>query len=134
MNTTKQTIASAIVWNKYIDCILVKPNPDKDIYQLPKLKLKIGADPIKELKYELETEHKIKTRFIKTLPDSWAKLLHLHTKVKKVFYICYLFQVIEEVENKNNYNWLPVDKPDIIKLENEDKEAVEFFVDLFKLA
>lgn len=119
----KKHWAAGIVHNDGNKIILAKKN---NIYSLPKVKISLGLDPVKELKSEIEKEYVIKVKFEHSLALSWSELLQLHSGTVKEFTSYYVFSSSDYSER--DHFW--VDSHDIenITLEEHDSDALNFFL------
>ncbi len=103
----KNYLACAIVWEPNNNFILL--TKDKQNYKLPQLKIISGDDPIKTLKEKIINEcieEKIKNnlsiKFLRTLPDTWSRLVFMHSRYDQILRIYYIFNAFELIDKKES--------------------------------
>lgn len=104
-------------------------------YTLPQALLPLGADPVKELKYELKSEYElVDVQFLKSLPDSWSRLLFLHGRDNDILTLYYIFagnykktKTADKTLTVVDLTTTNIDKT----FSAEDKVAVEYYLEMY---
>jgi hypothetical protein len=123
---TRQThYAAAIAVDSESQAVLALPGK-KTTLSLPQIKVTLGEDPVKELKRELEHDFKLKLRFVRSVPDTWSRLVFLHSKTNDVFTIYYIYEVLfREPKLKTELNWVNIEELNSDDFSVDDVSALD---------
>lgn len=127
-----EIVHKAIIWQEQENKVMfIRGNP----HSLPYKRLPVVNNNSLILQKYLTRLYKFKLKYLRQLPDSWAKLLFLETAASENFEVFSIYSVVEDLGKSNyesHYNFAAV--KDILNSDfsETDIQALNLFVDIYE--
>lgn len=132
--------SSGIIWEPNSGSLLVAKKSDDSI-EFPWVQTRLGENKADVLKDELSKDYGLGLRFVRMLPDSWSRVLLLHSDSSAPLWIYYVYAVVklpghsELISNprRDQFSWIDPAKINSSRLHDRDGSALESFRDLYNI-